>query len=298
MALVVDASNNVYWAGSAEANNSSRTRRLQRRLQAPASPPRLHPGGGLVNPIGEAIPTTPPATSGSLNSDNAFANPGTVSKFSSAGVSLRRIHRILRRRHERLRRASPSIPPATPASHQHRHQHFSPKLSPTGTPSAGSPYTGGGTPLSLRHRASHGARQPLGRSTSMTPTSAASPPPAPPSPPNAASTRRALASAGQSGHVTVARLQETSGSPTGPATSPGQQHQRAASPRWSASAAPTVTPIALALKNHTHRHTPLTQQRWLRNRQPTSSNIADRHPKPKAASPASPALRPDPDHLP
>ena len=80
--VVVDASNN-YWAGSA-ANNSSAL--VTFNVASGYNVNGKYSGGGLVNPIGLAIDY-----SGNIwltNSNSAFANPGTVSKFSSAGVSL------------------------------------------------------------------------------------------------------------------------------------------------------------------------------------------------------------------
>jgi hypothetical protein len=78
--VAVDASNN-YWAGSA-ANDSSALVTFNNASGTGVN--GIFTGGGLVNPIGVAIDYN-----GSVwltNSSSAFANPGTVSKFSSAGA--------------------------------------------------------------------------------------------------------------------------------------------------------------------------------------------------------------------
>ena len=78
--VAVDASNN-YWAGSA-ANNSSAV--VTFNTASGTGINGSYTGGGLVNPIGIAIDYN-----GSVwltNSSSAFANPGTVTKFSSGGV--------------------------------------------------------------------------------------------------------------------------------------------------------------------------------------------------------------------
>ncbi len=78
--VAVDASNN-YWAGSAD-NNSSAV--VTFNTASGAGINGSFTGGGLVNPIGIAIDYN-----GSVwltNSASGFANPGTVTKFSSGGV--------------------------------------------------------------------------------------------------------------------------------------------------------------------------------------------------------------------
>jgi hypothetical protein len=80
--ITVDGSNN-YWAGSA-ANDSSAV--VTFNTTSGTGVNGIFTGGGLVNPIGIAIDY-----SGGVwltNSDSAFANPMTVSKFSSAGAPL------------------------------------------------------------------------------------------------------------------------------------------------------------------------------------------------------------------
>ncbi len=80
--IAVDGSNN-YWAGSA-ANDSSAL--VTFNTASGTGVNGIFTGGGLVNPIGIAIDYA-----GSVwltNSNSAFANPMTVSKFSKSGTPL------------------------------------------------------------------------------------------------------------------------------------------------------------------------------------------------------------------
>ena len=234
--IVVDASNN-YWAGSA-ANNSSGLVVFNAGLGSSVT--ASYTGGGLVNPIGEAIDY-----SGNIwltNSDNAFANPGTVSKFSSAGVSLAGSTGFSGGGMNGC--AGIAIDPSGNAWVTNTVTNTLTQLSPTGTPSAGSPYTGGGLhyPSDIAIDgdgnlwvANFNDSDVSGFTSTGTPLS-----------PNGFYDGLA---GGQSGHVTVDAsgnvwLSDWTGYVTGSSINGSVTEMVGL-------AAPTVTPIALALKNHT-----------------------------------------------
>lgn len=234
--VVVDASNN-YWAGSA-ANNSSAL--VTFNTASGTGVNAQYTGGGLVNPIGEAIDY-----SGNIwvtNSNSAFANPGTVSKFSSAGVSLAGSTGFSGGGMNGC--AGIAIDPSGNAWVTNSSTNTLTQLSPTGTPSAASPYSGGGLhyPADVAIDgdgnlwvANFNDSDVSGFTSTGTPLS-----------PNGFYDGL---SGGQSGHVTVDAsgnvwLADWSGYVSGSSIT-GSITQMVGL------AAPTVTPIALALKNHT-----------------------------------------------
>ncbi len=234
--VVVDASNN-YWAGSA-ANNSSGL--VVFNAGTGSNVTASYAGGGLVNPIGEAIDY-----SGNIwvtNSNSAFANPGTVSKFSSAGVSLAGTTGFSGGGLNGC--AGIAIDPSGNAWVTNTGTGTLTQLSPTGTPSAASPYTGGGLhyPSDIAVDgdgnlwvSNFNYSDVSGFTSTGTPLS-----------PNGFYDGL---SDGQSGHVTVDAsgnvwLADWDGFVTG-------QSSNGSITQMVGLAAPTVTPIALALKNHT-----------------------------------------------
>jgi hypothetical protein len=133
--IAVDASNN-YWAGSA-ANDSSAV--VTFNTTSGTGINGKYTGGGLVNPIGIAVDY-----SGGVwltNSNSAFANPMTVSKFSSAGAPLSGtgfsgggLNGC----------AGIAIDALGNAWVTNTSTNTLTELSNSGTPSSGSPYSGGG----------------------------------------------------------------------------------------------------------------------------------------------------------
>jgi streptogramin lyase len=234
--IVVDASNN-YWAGSA-ANNSSAL--VTFNTTSGTGINASYTGGGLVNPIGEAIDY-----SGNIwvtNSNSAFANPGTVSKFSSGGVSLAGTTGFSGGGLNGC--AGIAIDPSGNAWVTNATTATLTQLSPTGTPSAASPYSGGGLhyPSAIAVDgdgnlwvSNFGGPDVSGFTSTGTPLSPTG-------------FFNGLAS-GQSGQVTVDAsgnvwLADWDGYVSGNSES-GSITQMVGL------AAPTVTPIAVALKNHT-----------------------------------------------
>jgi hypothetical protein len=235
--VVVDASNN-YWAGSA-ANNSSSL--VTFNVASGYNVNGNFPGGGLVNPIGLAIDY-----SGNIwltNSDSAFANPGTVSKFSSAGVSLAGTTGFSGGGLNGC--AGIAIDASGNAWVTNTSTSTLTQLSSSGTPSAGSPYSGGGLTypsdiaidgngnlwISNFDRSSVSEFSSTG--TALSP---------------ALGFFDGLTS-GQSGHVTVDAsgnvwLADWDGFVTG-------ESENGSITQMIGLAAPTVTPIVQALKNHT-----------------------------------------------
>ena len=235
--VVVDASNN-YWAGSA-ANNSSSL--VTFNVSSGHNVNGNYSGGGLVNPIGLAIDY-----SGNIwltNSNSAFANPGTVSKFSSAGVSLAGTTGFSGGGLNGC--AGIAIDASGNAWITNTSTNTLTQLSPSGTPSAGSPYSGGGLdyPSDI---AIDGDGNLWISNFNRSNVSEFS------------STGAALSpvlgffdglSSGQSGHVSVDAsgnvwLSDWDGFITG-------ESENGSITQMIGLAAPTVTPIALALKNHT-----------------------------------------------
>lgn len=234
--VVVDASNN-YWAGSA-ANNSSAL--VTFNAASGGNVNATYTGSGLVNPVGIAIDYA-----GSIwltNSNSAFANPGTVSKFTSSGAAAS---------------GSPysgggmngvagiAIDASGNAWVTNTGTNTLTQLSSAGTPSSGSPYTGGGL-----HYPSAIAIDGDGHLwISNWQSSSAS---------EFSSTGDAISpalgfydglSSGSSGGITIDAsgnvwTADWSGYSIGPSAVGGISEIIGA-------AAPTVTPIALALQNHT-----------------------------------------------
>jgi streptogramin lyase len=234
--VVVDASNN-YWAGSA-ANNSSALVVFNAGTGAHVT--ASYTGGGLVNPIGEAIDY-----SGNIwvtNSNSAFANPGTVSKFSSAGASLAGSTGFSGGGLNGC--AGIAIDPSGNAWVTDATANTLTQLSPTGTPSAASPYSGGGLsyPSDIAVDGDGNLWVANFNNSDVSGFSSTGTPLSPTGFYNGLS-------AGRSGHVTVDAsgsvwLSDWSGYVTGSSIN-GSVTQMVGL------AAPTVTPIALALKNHT-----------------------------------------------
>ncbi len=134
--VAVDASNN-YWAGSA-ANNSSAL--VTFNAASGGNVNATYTGNGLVNPIGLAIDYA-----GSIwltNSDSAFANPGTVSKFSSSGTVLSGTTGFSGGGMNGC--AGIAIDASGNAWVTNTSTNTLTEISSTGTPSVGSPYSGGG----------------------------------------------------------------------------------------------------------------------------------------------------------
>ena len=235
--VVVDASNN-YWAGSA-ANNSSAL--VTFNVASGYNVNGKYSGGGLVNPIGLAIDY-----SGNIwltNSNSAFANPGTVSKFSSAGVSLAGTTGFSGGGLNGC--AGIAIDASGNAWVTNTSTNTLTQLSPSARPALEAPTPAVVSTIPLTSPST--ARQSLDLRTSIEATSANSPPPVPPfrlySASSMASAQR------QSGHVSVDAsgnvwLSDWDGFITG-------ESENGSITQMIGLAAPTVTPIALALKNHT-----------------------------------------------